>query len=167
MFLRLWSLLALAAALSCTAFAQEMPRTAGETLAGKRVVLADEVKGSPAILVAGFSRAGGNGTGAWVKAIGADTALAGRPVYEVAQIAGAPGFVRGMIKNGMKKKVPAADQDRFVILTEDEKPWRAYFEVGDDEVPYIVALDEKGKVVWRGHGTPAELEPQMRAALRK
>ena len=97
-----------------------MPRTAGETLAGRHVVLADEVRGHSAVLVAGFSRAGGNGTAAWVKAIHADSELAGRSVYEIAQIAGAPGFVRGMIKSGMKKKVPAADQDNFVVLIQDE-----------------------------------------------
>lgn len=144
-----------------------MPRTAGDTLAGKPVVLADEVKGRSAILVAGFSRAGGNGTAAWVKAIKGDIALTGWPVYEIAQIAGAPGFVRGMIKSGMKKKVPAADQASFVVLTQDEQPWRTYFEVGDDLLPYVVALDKTGKVLWRGHGAAEEFEPQLKAALRK
>ena len=48
--------------------AQEMPRTRGEMLSGKPIVLADEVRGHPAVLVAGFSREGGNGTGAWDRA---------------------------------------------------------------------------------------------------
>src|SRR5690242_10488307 len=83
----LFLMLALPGAMAWT---QEMPKTAGETLSGKRMVLADEVRGHPAVLVAGFSRAGGNGTGAWVKAIRGDSALAGIAVYEIAQIAGAP-----------------------------------------------------------------------------
>jgi len=143
-----------------------MPRTAGETLSGRQMVLADEVQGHPAILVAGFSRAGGNGTGAWVKAIRSDSALAGIPVYEIAQIGGAPGLIRGMIRSGMKKSVPADEHDRFVVLTQDEKPWRSYFQVGDDQVPYVLMMDASGKVLWSGHGQAAELEPKLKAAPR-
>ncbi len=164
---KLGSRILMAALLSSRAavYGQEMPKTAGETLSGKQMVLADVVRGHPAILVAGFSRQGGNGTGVWVKAIHADPALAGIPVYEIAQIAGAPGLIRGMIRSGMKKSVPAAEHDSFVVLTQDEKPWRAYFDVSDDQVPYVLMMDATGKVVWRGHGTAAEFEPKLKAAL--
>ena len=146
---------------------QEMPKTAGDTLSGKRMVLADEVRGHAAVVVAGFSREGGNGTAAWVKAIHADNALAGIPVYEIAEIAGAPGLIRGMIKSGMRKGVPPAEQDHFVVLTQDEKPWRSYFDVGDDKVPYVALIDSTGKILWRGHGAAAELEPKLKAANQK
>jgi hypothetical protein len=145
---------------------QEVPNTAGETLTGKRIVLAEQVRGHAVVLVAGFSREGGNGTAAWVKAIHADPALNKLVVYEIAEIAGAPSLIRGMIKSGMKKGVPAAEQDSFVVLTQDEKPWRSYFGVGDDKVPYVVLLDSSGKVLWHGHGSAAELEGQLRAAAR-
>ena len=148
------------------AMGQEMPKTEGETLSGKRVVLADEVRGHPAVLVAGFSRQGGNGSGAWVKAIHADPALGGVTVYQVAQIAAAPSLIRGMIKSGMRKGVPAAEQDRFIVLTQDEKTWRGYFAVDDDRVSYVVLIDASGKMLWQGHGAAAELEPQLKAALR-
>lgn len=161
----LWSVPVMSVILTVSAPGQEMPGTAGETLTGKHVVPAEEVRGHSAVLVAGFSRAGGNGTAAWVKAIRDDRAFAGWPVYEIAQIAGAPGFVRGMIKSGMKKNVPAADQDTFIVLTQDEKPWRAYFDVGDDQVPYVVVIDAAGKVLSRVHGTAAKIEPQLKAAL--
>ena len=132
--------------------AQEMPRTSGETLSGKQVVLAEMVQGHAAILVAGFSHEGGNGTGAWVKAIHADPALSGVAVYEVAEIAGAPSLIRGMIKSGMRKSVPAAEYDSFVVLTKDEKPWRSYFEVSDDKVPYVMAIDGAGRRCGGGMG---------------
>ena len=151
--------------LSLPAGAQQLPKTSGETLSGKHLVLADDVRGHPAALVAGFTRKGGNGTGAWVKAIRADGALGGLRVYQIAQIAGAPGLIRGMIKSGMKNSVPAAEHDSFVVLTLDEKLWRNYFDVGDDQVPYVVMIDAAGKVLWRGHGTAANLEPKMKAAL--
>ena len=160
----LWAFVA-AAFMSLPAIAQEIPKTAGETLSGKRVLLADEVRGHAAVLVAGFSREGGNGTAAWVRAIHADAALSGMAVYQIAQIAGAPSLIRGMIKSGMRKNVPPSEQDHFVVLTQDEKPWRNYFDVGDDQVPYVVMIDSTGRVLWRGHGTAAELEPQLKAAL--
>jgi len=144
---------------------QEIPRTAGETLSGKSIVLADEVRGRTVVLVAGFSREGGNGAGAWVKSLHADAALNGVAVYEIAQLAGAPSLIRGMIKSSMRKDVPPADQNNFVVLTLDEKPWRSFFEVSDDQVPYVVLIDATGKVLWRGHGQAAELEPLLRASL--
>lgn len=147
--------------LTLPAHPQQLPRTTGETLSGHQIVLADAVRGHRVILVAGFSREGGNGTGAWVKAIQADSALAGIPVYEIAQIAGAPGLIRGMIKSSMKKSVPQAEHDTFVVLTQDEKPWRLAFDVSDDKVPCVMMMDAAGKVLWLGHGPAAELEPRL------
>ena len=141
-----------------------MPGTAGETLSNKHIVLADAVRGHAAVLVAGFSREGGAGTGDWVKAIQADPALAGVAVYQVAEIAGAPSLIRGMIRNGMKKGLTPAQQDAFVVLTADEAQWKTFFSVADDSVPYVAFLDAHGKVLWMGHGAAATLEPQLRTA---
>jgi hypothetical protein len=145
--------------------AQSLPSTAGETLSGKRIVLVDEVRGHTAILVAGFSREGGAGTGDWMKAIHADPAFANATVYQLAMLAGAPGFMRGMIRSGMKKGLSAAEQDRFVVLTDDEKLWRTYFDVTTDNEPYVVLLDPQAKVRWRGHGMATQFEPQLKPAL--
>ena len=84
----------------------------------------------------------------------------------IAEIAGAPSLIRGMIKSGMKKGVPAAEQDSFVVLTEDAKPWRSYFDVGDDQIPYVMFLDPSGKILWHGHGSASDLEAQLKGALR-
>jgi hypothetical protein len=145
--------------------AQSLPATAGETLSGKHIVLADAVRGHIAILVAGFSREGGAGTGDWVKAIHVDPAFANGTMYQVAMLAGAPGFIRGMIRSGMKKGLSAAEQERFVVLTEDEQLWRTYFDVTTDNEPYVALLDAQGKVLWRGHGAAAQIEPQLKSAL--
>ncbi len=145
--------------------AQSLPSTPGETLSGKPIVLADSIRGHTAILVAGFSREGGAGTGDWIKSIHADPAFAKAAVYQVAMLAGAPGFIRGMIRSGMKKGLSPEAQDRFVVLTDDEKLWRTYFGVTTDTEPYVVLLDSEGKVLWRGHGAAGNLEPQLRAAM--
>jgi hypothetical protein len=146
-------------------FAQSIPDTAGETLSSKRIILADAIRGHTCVLVAGFSREAGTGAGAWVKAIHADPVLANVGVYQVAMLASAPAFVRGMIRNGMKKGLSPTEQDNFVVLTDDEKLWKSFFEVADDTQPYIGLIDAQGKVLWHGHGSPANLEPQLRAAL--
>ncbi len=148
------------------AAAQTMPQTAGTTLSGKAVTLAQAVRGQRVVLVAGFSRAGGSGTGAWVKAVEDDSALKGVAVWQVAMLAGAPGFVRGMIRNGMKRGLTAAEQERFVVLAEDEAAWRSYFGVAEDNVPYVMLLDAAGKVLWRGHGAAAAVEPALREAVK-
>jgi hypothetical protein len=113
--------------------AQVLPSTAGETLSGKPIVLADAVRGRTAVLVAGFSREGGNGTGDWMKAIQADPAFAKATVYSVAMLASAPGFVRGTIRSGMKKGLSLEAQEKFVVLTEDEKRWKTFFDVSTDK----------------------------------
>lgn len=144
---------------------QSLPATEGETLSGKNLVLAQAAQGHTTILVAGFSREGGNRCGAWTKAIQADSALAQVTVYQIAMLAGAPAILRGMIRSIMKKGVAPADQDRFVVFTRDEQPWRSYFQVSADADPYVVLIRANGTVLWRGHGDPAALEPQLRAAL--
>lgn len=151
--------------LSISCVAQAMPATPGESLSGKRVVLADAVRGHTAVLVAGFSHEGGMATGDWIKTVRADPAFAGVVVYQVAMLEGAPSFVRGMIRNGMKKSVPPAEQDYSVVLTQDQKLWESYFGVTTDKDPYVELIDSSGKVLWRGHGAARDLEPQMKAAL--
>jgi len=162
----LWGLLLAAGLGGWTGLAQGMPATAGETLSGKRLVLAEAVKGHAAVLVVGFSREAGDGSGLWAKALHGDAAMAGVPVYQAAMLEKAPGFVRGMIKSGMRKGLKAAQQDDFVVLTQDEKLWRAYLQVTEDKDPYVVLLDAGGNVLWHGHGAAEGLEPLLRAAKR-
>lgn len=154
-----------ALAMGAACLCQSMPATAGETLSGKHIVLAEVTRGHPAVLVAGFSHEGGMGTGAWLKTLKADPALAGVAVYQVAMLEKAPGFVRGMIKSGMRKGLSASEQDRSVVLTKDDRLWRDYFDVSDDKDPYVMLIEADGKVLWRGHGAAGELEPQLKAAL--
>lgn len=143
-----------------------LPATAGETLTGKRLVLADAVRGHAVILLAGFSREGGQACGNWSKAIHSDTALAGVKLYQISMLAGAPAPFRGMIKNAMRKGMPVAEQENFVVLTQDEKLWRSCFGVSTDKDPYVVLMDASGQVRWHGHGAAQNLEPLLKTALK-
>ncbi len=142
-----------------------MPTTAGETLSGKRIVLAEAARGHRTVLVAGFSHDGGIACGDWMKAIRGDAALEGVDVYEIAMLEGAPGIFRGMIKGGMRKGMSIGEQERMVVLTQDGEMWEKYFAVSNGQEPQVLLLDAKGDVVWRGHGAASAVEPQLRNAV--
>lgn len=148
----------------CTA--QAIPATAGETLSGKHVVPSELIAGHEVILVAGFSHDAGMQSGAWRKAARADSALNGIPLYELAMLEKAPGMIRGMIKSGMRRGMPPAEQDLIIVLTRDQKLWEKFFSVEDDKDPYVVLLDAKGNVIWHGHGPAEQLEPLLKDALK-
>lgn len=153
------------AALRCAA--QTMPATDGETLSGKHIVPADAVRGHIVILVAGFSHAAGMQCGAWMKAVHDDIALKDISAFEFAMLEKAPGMLRGAIKNGMRKGMSPAEQDQFVVMTQDQKLWEKFFDVENDKDPYVVMLDANGNVLWHGHGAAANLEPLLKRALKQ
>ena len=144
-----------------------MPGTVGETLSGKKIVVADAVRGHLVVLVAGFSHDGGIACGDWMKAIRGDAALAGVEVYEIAMLEGAPGLFRGMIKSGMRRGMSSAEQERSVVLTQDDKLWEKFFAVSNGQVPQVMLLDAAGNVAWHGQGKAAELEPELRDAVKR
>jgi ATP10 protein len=146
--------------------AQVMPSTEGETLSGHRLVLAQAVRGHASILIASFSRDAGPLADQWAKAARADAALAAATVYQAAMLGRAPGPIRAMVKSGLRKQTPAAVQDAFVVLTQDEPMWRSYFGVAEDKDPYVVLIDAGGQIRWHGHGSAAYLEPLLKDALK-
>jgi hypothetical protein len=143
-----------------------MPLTSGETVSGRRIVLAEALRGHTSVLVMSFRRAAGNGSNAWGMSVRADAALGGVSVYQAAMLEAAPGLVRGVIKNAMRKGLTASEQDNFVILTQDEKLWRSYFGVTAEKDPYVELIDAAGQVRWHGHGEARDLEPLLKAALK-
>ena len=144
--------------------AQTLPGTAGETLSGKRIVVAQATPGHPTILVAAFSHDAGQRCEHWMHAIQRDPALAGVPAYQLVELEKVPELLRGALRNLMRKNVDPAEHDRFIVLTQDEKLWRTYFNVTADQDPYVILLDSNGKVQWSGHGSARELEPKLRAS---
>ncbi len=153
-------------ATAVAATAQKLPSTAGETLSGHRIILAQAIAGHPALLAACFSKDAGPSCDEWVKEARTDPALAGAAVYELAMLGRAPGFIRGVIVSSMRKGLTTAQQDQFVILTQDEPQWRSYFGVTTDKDPWVVLIDPTGSVLWHGHGAAANLEPLLKAALK-
>jgi ATP synthase subunit 10 len=146
--------------------AQSLPATQGESLSGHSVVLAQAVRGHASLVIGSFSKEAGSSCEEWSKQVHGDAAMSSVTVYQMAELEQAPGFIRGMVKSALRKQVPAAWQDDFVVLTQDGKLWRDYFGVTTDKDPWIVLLDADGKVLWHGHGQASTLEPLVRGALK-
>ena len=68
-----------------------------------------------------------------------------------------------MIKSGMRKGMSSAEQERSVVLTQDDKLWEKSFRFRTEQEPQVMLLDAKGNVAWHGQGKAAELESQLRA----
>ena len=143
-----------------------IPATVGESLSGKRIVIADAMHGHTSILVMGFSKDGGMRCGDWVKMIHADSGLNGVVVYQASMLEGAPALIRPTIKSAMRKGMSMAEQDSFVVLIQDQNLWRTYFGVANDKEPFVVLMVAAGQVRWHGHGDAKYLEPLLKAALQ-
>jgi ATP10 protein len=130
-----------------------LPRLDGETLSGKKSVLPDDAHGKIALLAIGFSRKGGDAARAWSnrfkKDFGVDPRFA---VYPVAELEGAPRFVRGMIVGSMRQGTPTADRDRFVTLFQGTEELKRLVGFSTSDEAYLLLLDVNGTVRWRGHG---------------
>lgn len=161
-----WMIVAALASYAVVSKAQTMPATEGETLSGHRIVLSQAMRGHASILLMGFSKDGGMRCGDWVKAIHADSGLNGVAVYTASMLEGAPALIRPAIKNSMRKGLSTAEQDAFVVLTQDGKLWRTYFDASTDKDPYVVLMDAAGQVRWHGHGDAKYLESLLSPALR-
>jgi len=163
--LRAAASLLLAPSICAVVSAQTLPGTAGETLTGQRLVVAQAIQGRPLILIAAFSHKGGDRCSHWMQAIEKDPAFASATTYQLIMLGSVPSLFRGAIKGMIRKGVPPAEQSRFIVLTQDEKQWRSYFQVTAADDPYVVLLDSSGKRIWSGHGSARQLEPGLRAAL--
>lgn len=158
--------LLLALFLSSANAPQTLPSTTGQTLTGKQIELAQVAQGHTVILVAAFSHKAGERSAHWMQAIEKDSALAPAPAYQLVMLGSVPAMIRGAIKSMIRKGVPPSEQSRFIVLTQDEKQWRAYFQVSAEDDPYVVLLDATGKKLWSGHGSARQLEPSLRGAMR-
>ena len=99
-------------ALAGTLCAQTIPHTEAETLAGKKIVLPDGFAHHPALIIIGFSRAGGDSAGRWGKELRKHIAEnSAVQIYSIAVLQDAPKLMRGMIKHGMRSGTPKSEQE--------------------------------------------------------
>lgn len=156
---------ALLAAGWSSAAAENLPVTPAETLTGQRLEFPSALAGKPAVCVFGFSKEAGDRTKVWMTRLSQD----GINAWSVANLEGAPGLVRGMIRSGMRKGTPQPLLERSLIMTKDEKAWKHALESKHDNLPVVVLLDATGRVLWTYEGLVGdepyrELKTRLEAA---
>jgi hypothetical protein len=152
----------LALSLACASFAAEppkvqplepgavMPILEGESLAGKNVELPKDAARNVVVIALGFSRNSQYSIEKWMKPFKQDFKNThGVVAYTVPVIEGSMGrLAKPFITGGMRKGVSKEDQGTFVVVFTSSNDWHERMQVADDNLGYILLIDQQGKVVW-------------------
>ncbi len=138
-------------------FAQTMPATNAETLAGHKVALPDAVRGHLSLFIVGFSRNSKTPTADWNKNLRQQFANDHNlQICQVAELQDAPRMFRSMIVSGIRKGVPPDQQNNFFVLTEGADAWKKWMGFSAPDDAYIVLVDGSGATLWKTHGNFSE-----------
>jgi hypothetical protein len=145
-----------------------LPHTEAETLSGKKLVLPDAVQGHPTIVVIGFTKRSQSQTTAWSTQLIKDYAAEPRlQRYSIAVLDDVPGLIRGLVISGIRKSVPKEQQDNFVILTHDAKPWRDLAGITNADDAYVILFDTTAHVIAQTHGSVEEAYAPLQSEIRE
>ena len=155
-----------AVVLATLATLAETPEAADAPLAAQPLTTLDGKSGTIALhpgrgglLVLGFSRQSNPQAREWSAQLRAKSAEQGRqgmPLYNVVGLVGAPRFVRGMVRRGIRSGVAEEDRSTFFIVEEDDAFWRALAAVDDDDPAYVLRVNPQGVVCARHVGAATE-----------
>ncbi len=132
-----------------------MPRLGGRLLTGHDDALPDAARGRVTLVILGFSHASRHAVEEWAgryrARFASDTSAT---LFEVPMI-GRMGRMGGpFIEGGMRKGTPRELHGNVMVVYGDTKSWKArlgYSAAARDD-PYLVLLDRRGVVRWRGQG---------------
>jgi hypothetical protein len=151
----LCALVLLAASLAPT-FAhaqQKIPYLHGTAFSGEAVDLPAALHGRTGVLIVSFSQGSRDAVTQWFRQLAADYRTSPTVVYyELPVLAGAPGFLRGMIAKKIKETVSAPAQPRFVPIFDHEDEWKAaagFLKASGDDKAYLLVVDSTGTIRYR------------------
>lgn len=149
--------------------AGEVPRAwPAETLAGAALVLPEALPAQPVLLIVGFSRGSREACRAWSERLRKPDRPAGLVVYQAAVIDDVPRLFRGLVASGIRKGVPAALHDRFLLVTEQGQAWRALAGYAQPDAAYLLLFDARRELRWHASGPlDAARYAALRAAVRR
>jgi len=163
--------------LACVAFALpssaqgtfQMPKTEGESLAGKQVVLPDAAAGKIAVLIFGFTKDSKGPTSAWADKIAVDFGKQTNfELYQLPVLEDVPRLFRGMVISGIKKGIPEKLRDHFVPILQGESELKKLVGYKEPDDAYLVILDRSGQIAQQVHGSFSEAAyAQLREDLHK
>jgi hypothetical protein len=131
----------------------ELPALRGELLSGRKIVLPDSARGSPMLLLLGFTYESRHDVEAWAERFrrdfGSDSKLR---CYEIPVIGGAASLARPFIDHGMRRGTPRELHDRVITVYRDAGAWKRWVGFSEPNVAYLLLVDTEGRVVWRAQG---------------
>jgi hypothetical protein len=148
-------------------FSQQIPQTEVTTLTGTHVILPNEAKGKPLLLLLTFSHKGSDDLAAWNKRFKVSYATDPRIEYlELLDFQGVPPFVMKMILHGLRRSVHEPERSHFAPFYAQEEDWKKLVNYGDPRITYLVLSDRSGHVIWQtrgpaSDGKAAELEAMI------
>jgi hypothetical protein len=146
---------------------EQLPTISGKTPSGRQLDLPADAGERPAVLLFSFSRAGGRDGQSWSEQLARTEPHVA--VFNVICLESVPRLFRGMAEAGIKSGMPAAIQNRSVLLYHDANLWRQRLGVSDENSACEVLLGLSGQINWSAcekysDAGLAELVAKMRAA---
>ncbi len=150
-----------------------IPPGVSTSLAGDKIEFPKDLHGPISFLIVGFSQKSADQANEWVKAIDGLGTCQGQHLtwFQLPVLASAPGFLRPLILRSMRSGLTRAVQQHFVPITDHEGDWKVaagYKEIdAQKDDAYILAVDEKGQVVAKWHGSRQSSEEHLQENFRR
>ncbi|MGA7318725.1 MAG: hypothetical protein WBX22_32695 [Silvibacterium sp.] len=127
-------------------YGESMPSLAGQALSGKWIDLPRATHGNPAAVIFSFSRAAGRDSQNWTQHLSKDDPLL--TLYTVIFLESVPRLLRSMVATGIQREMPAAMQDRTILLYRDEPAWKQRLQMTDESHACVTLVGPDGEVQW-------------------
>ena len=135
------------------------------TLAGDTRAFPGDVPVPRTIFVVTYSKAATTTAAEWTKRLREMKPGWDVNVYQVSVLNDVPALFRGAVITGMAAGVPQDMHDRFWVAELHGRHWRTFTDSELDELPHVVVLDHRNRIVWRAHGPAAPDKVQEIARL--
>lgn len=146
-----------------------LPQLQAKTLSGEQVALPRDLKGHPALLVIGFSKAAADATRPWLEAcrssVAPQPAASRATCYDVRMLADVPWLFRGLVEMSMRSGLPAELQHNVLLVYSDNDAWRQRVAATDMNTAYVVACDKDGRV--KGTAKGALVQADLKRLLQQ
>jgi hypothetical protein len=145
------------------AIVQTMPAALPvETLNGKALAVPRDAT-APSIFVVTFEREASSQASEWTSELRKAISI---NVYQVAVLESVPGFARSFVAGKIRRSVPRAMHDHFLVASKMSAEWRDAVGFSAANDAYVILATPKGQILWRAHGkfTQARLAEVAAAA---